>query len=217
PDPDGDAARLRAELQALHPTAELLGVIITDTAGRAWRVGQTDIAIGCAGIWPTRSYAGESDAYGNELAVTAPAIADEIAGAAELATAKLSGQPVTIVRGIDPSAFCVDNGPGARALVRPEAEDLFGLGANEAVRQAVTASQDRPRGFADVADDPIADALAAVDPAVLTVELTSSGVSAGIVSGTDRDEALLALGALRERVRVLNRAYGTRHEVHIRR
>lgn len=216
PDPDASAARLRTELQALHPAAQPLGVVVTDTAGRAWRVGQTDIAIGCAGIWPARSYQGESDAYGNELAVTAPAIADEIASAAEIATGKTSGRPVALVRGLDATVFCPDEGPGARALVRPEGEDLFGLGANEAVSRAVATSPERPRGFADIDSDPIAVALGAVDPAVLTVDATSADVSVGIAAGADRDDALMALGALRERIRILDRAYGTHHEVHVR-
>ncbi|HLR84709.1 MAG TPA: coenzyme F420-0:L-glutamate ligase [Nocardioidaceae bacterium] len=216
PDPDADAARLRTELQTRHRDIEYLGVIVTDTAGRAWRIGQTDIAIGCAGIVPVRSYAGETDAYGNELFVTAPAIADEIASATELATGKLSGRPAAVVRGVDPSVFCIDDGPGARALVRAESEDLFGLGANEAVRQAVATTSDRPRGFADLDDDPLQVALEAVDPAVLDVGSTTSGISVGIVAGADHDTALMAIGALRERLRILDRAYGTRHEIHVR-
>lgn len=217
PDPDADAARLRTGLMGLHPTAEHLGVIITDTAGRAWRIGQTDIAIGCAGIWPTRSYAGAHDTYGNELRVTLPAIADEIAAAAELATGKVSGRPAAVVQGIDSDSFCSGDGPGAQALVRAEGEDLFGLGALEAVRRAVGTSSDRPRGFADVDEDPIETALAVVDPAVVSVEIGDSAPRAIHVSparGADREDALIEFGALRERVRILDRAYGTCHEVH---
>lgn len=216
PDPDADAARLRASLMAQYPEAARLGVVVTDTAGRAWRVGQTDIAIGCAGIWPAHSYAGERDGYGNELQVTAPAVADEIASAAELATGKLSGCPAAVVRGLDPDAFCADDGPGARALVRPESEDLFGLGAHEAVRQAVGASPGRPRGFADLDADPVDVAVAAVDPTVLTVEVVTSSLVVSPTRGASRDKVLLAVGALQERVRILDRAYGTHHDVLVR-
>lgn len=220
PDPDADAARLRTDLMALHPTAEHLGVVITDTAGRAWRVGQTDIAIGCAGILPTRSYAGTYDTYGNELRVTMPAVADEIAAAAELATGKMSGCPAAVVRGVDPNSFCSGDGPGARSLVRAEGEDLFGLGALEAVRQAVGTSTDRPRGFSDVDEDPIEAALAVVDPAVLSVETAGlpGNTAAILVSpavGADHDDVLIEVGALKERVRILDRAYGTHHEVRV--
>lgn len=213
PAPDIDAARLRHALMALHPEAERLGVIITDTAGRAWRIGQTDIAIGCAGIWPARPYAGEQDTYGNDLQVTAPAIADEIASAAELATGKVSGRPVAVVRGIDPVLFCDDAGPGASVLVRPEREDLFGLGAHEAVRQAVSASPDRPRGFPEVDDDPVDLALVQVDPALLTVSSDGSSIHVAQAPGADRTEALIELGALRERFRILGRAYGRHYDI----
>lgn len=216
PHPDADAARLRNDLMRLYPTAQHLGVVVTDTAGRPWRIGQTDIAIGCAGIEPARSYAGERDAYGNELQVTVPAIADEIAGAVELATGKVAGLPVAVVRGLDPALFCDDAGPGAESLVRAEHEDLFGLGTHEAVRAAVGTSQTRPRGFADVDEDPIDAALAAVDPAILTVDSSDSSVVVSARPTASRDDALMAVGALRERLRILDRAYGTHHEIHVR-
>lgn len=135
-DPDASARRIRAGLLAL--TGANVGVVVTDTAGRAWREGQTDIAIGCAGLRPLEEYAGRLDAYGNELAVTAPAVADEIASAAELAQGKLAGRPCAVVRGradlvLDPD----DDGPGAVALVRPEGGDLFGFGSREAVLRAL--------------------------------------------------------------------------------
>ena len=80
-------------------TGRNVGVVVTDTAGRAWREGQTDIAVGAAGIRVLEEYAGRVDAHGNELAVTAPAVADEIAGLAELAQGKLGGRPFAVVRG----------------------------------------------------------------------------------------------------------------------
>ena len=115
-----------------------MGVIVTDTAGRAWREGQTDIAIGAAGLVVAEDFAGRTDAYGNPLAVTLPVVADELAGAAELAQGKLSGRPVAVVRGrgdlvLPPG----EDGPGAASLVRPEGEDLFGWGAREAVVRAL--------------------------------------------------------------------------------
>ena len=106
-----------------------MGVVVTDTAGRAWRVGQTDIAIGAAGLAVVDDHAGRVDSYGNLLAVTLPAVADEIAGAAELATGKLSLSPLSVVRGLGALVLPRgEDGPGAVALVRPEREDMFGLG-----------------------------------------------------------------------------------------
>ncbi|MFA6576232.1 MAG: coenzyme F420-0:L-glutamate ligase [Nocardioides sp.] len=135
-DPDASARDLRAGLRRL--TGRNVGVVVTDTAGRAWREGQTDIAIGAAGLLVAEDYAGRVDAHGNELAVTAPAVADEIAGLAELAQGKLGGRPVAVVSGrADLVLAPDDDGPGARALVRPEGADLFGFGAREAVVRAV--------------------------------------------------------------------------------
>jgi coenzyme F420-0:L-glutamate ligase/coenzyme F420-1:gamma-L-glutamate ligase len=139
PDPDGSASQIRARLHEL--TGARVAVIISDTAGRAWRVGQTDIAIGCAGLLPFDSFEGRTDPYGNPLAVTAPAIADQIAGGAELASGKFGGRPVVIVRGTDPAWLTDGDGPGARALIREEDSDMFGLGAREAAVAAITGDQ----------------------------------------------------------------------------
>lgn len=131
-DPDASARALRSGLR--ERTGRNVGVIITDTAGRAWREGQTDIAIGVAGLAPYESYEGREDAYGNPLAVTLPAVADEIAGAAELAQSKLGGRPVARLRGRSDLVLPVgEDGPGAHSLQRPEGADLFGFGAREAV------------------------------------------------------------------------------------
>ncbi len=135
-DPDASARGLRAGIRAR--TGRSVGVVVSDTAGRAWREGQTDIAIGVAGLLPLESYAGRLDAHGNELAVTAPAVADEVAGLAELASGKLGGRPFTVVRGLAHHVLpAEDDGPGAVALVRPEGGDLFGWGAREAVVRAL--------------------------------------------------------------------------------
>jgi coenzyme F420-0:L-glutamate ligase / coenzyme F420-1:gamma-L-glutamate ligase len=128
-DPDASARRLRADLRRLLGVD--IAVVITDTMGRAWRIGQTDTAIGSAGLTVLHRYAGTVDQQGNELTVTEVAVADEIAAAADLVKGKLRGVPAAVVRGLSP----VDDGSVARDLVRPVDEDLFRLGANEAIRQ----------------------------------------------------------------------------------
>ncbi|WP_243792169.1 coenzyme F420-0:L-glutamate ligase [Saccharopolyspora gloriosae] len=128
-DPDASARRLRAGL------ADRLGVqvavVITDTMGRTWRNGQTDAAIGAAGLRVLHHYEGSIDSQGNELAVTEVAVADEIAAAADLVKGKLGGVPVAVVRGLRTE----DDGSAARDLTRPVEHDLFRLGTNEAIAQ----------------------------------------------------------------------------------
>jgi coenzyme F420-0:L-glutamate ligase/coenzyme F420-1:gamma-L-glutamate ligase len=99
-------------------------VLITDSFGRAWRLGQSEIAIGCAGIGPIDDWRGRSDGGGQILAATAIAIADEVAAAADLVRDKTSRTPVAIVRGLG-DRVTDDDGPGAAALRRPRDEDLF--------------------------------------------------------------------------------------------
>ena len=135
-DPDATARALRERVH--QETGQNVAVVITDTAGRAWRTGQTDLAVGVAGIEPLDDHAGRNDSYGNPLAVTAPAVADELASLAELVTGKLGGRPVSVVRGLGDRVLPpVSHGPGARALIRPRGEDMFALGAREAVIAAV--------------------------------------------------------------------------------
>lgn len=126
-DPDGSAKALRAAL------AQQLGVrvavVITDTMGRAWRNGQTDAAIGAAGLRVLHDYAGSVDGQGNELQVTQVAVADELAAAADLAKGKLGGVPVAVVRGLSP----YDDGSRAADLQRGGEDDLFWLGTAEAI------------------------------------------------------------------------------------
>lgn len=135
-DPDASARSLRMAIAAR--ARRNVAVVITDTAGRPWRLGQTDIAVGCAGMAPVDDHAGRLDRFGTPLSVTAPAIADEVAAAADLVKGKLRQLPMAVLRG---SGIVVlpagKHGPGAAALVRPPAEDLFGLGAREAVVAAV--------------------------------------------------------------------------------
>ena len=136
-DPDASAARLRLALEARFGVR--LGVLITDTLGRAWREGQTDAAIGASGVRVLDDLAGSRDASGKVLEVTAPAVADEIAAAADLVKGKASGRPVAVVRGL---AHLLDDGaPGARSLVRTGPTDMFRLGADEAWQEGFEAGR----------------------------------------------------------------------------
>ncbi len=118
-DPDASAARIRARLMAA--TGADVAVIISDTFGRPWREGITNVAIGVAGMLPIRSYVGLQDPYGYPLRVSNVAVADELASAAELVTGKLLGVPVAVIKGYE-----YPRGEGkARMLVRPADRDLF--------------------------------------------------------------------------------------------
>ena len=130
-DPDASARRLREQLAAL--TGRTVAVVISDTMGRAWRVGQVDQAIGSAGLSPIRDARGTTDSFGNVLEVTEIAVADELAAAAELVKGKADGVPVAIVRGLT----LPDDGRAAAALVRPAAQDWFRLGTAEAHQQTL--------------------------------------------------------------------------------
>ncbi len=135
-DPDASARRVRAAL--LERAGVNVAVVVSDTSGRAWREGQTDLAIGAAGLLVAEDHAGRADPYGNPLAVTLPAVADEIAGAAELAQGKLGARPLAVVRGrADLVLAAGTHGPGAASLVRAEGADFFGWGAREAVVRAL--------------------------------------------------------------------------------
>ena len=118
-DPDLSARRLRRGLE--RGSGKRLAVVVTDTFGRPWRVGQTDVAIGCSGISPLVRYAGKKDRYGYALRVTEPSVVDEIAGAAELVIGKLAGIPAAVVRGVEyePGAS------GVKSIVMPRDRDLF--------------------------------------------------------------------------------------------
>lgn len=121
-DPDASAGALRArlgELRGVRPA-----VVVADTFGRAWRLGQVDVAIGAAGLRPLDDWRGRRDAGGVELSATRIAVADAVAGAAELARAKDSEEPVVLVRGLG-RHVTGDDGPGAAELRRPRDEDLF--------------------------------------------------------------------------------------------
>ncbi len=134
-DPDGSARALRARLRQL--TGRRLAVVVTDTFGRPWRNGLTDVAIGAAGLAVLDDHRGRSDSHGNELFQTVTATADELAGAADLVKGKATGTPVAVVRGLG-HLVTAEDGEGVRPLLRPAADDMFRLGTSEAIRQAVT-------------------------------------------------------------------------------
>lgn len=121
-DPDASARKIRAALQNL--SGAQLAVIVTDSFGRAWRSGQADVAIGCAGIEPLCDLRGQQDREGRELTASITAVADELASAANLARGKASGEPVVVVRGCSELVGKPD-GPGAVAGLRDKTEDLF--------------------------------------------------------------------------------------------
>lgn len=128
-DPDASARRLRADFAARGLN---VAVIVSDTMGRAWRNGQTDVALGAAGIEAVRDHRGETDPYGNELQVTQLAVIDELAAAGELVKGKCDQVPVAVVRGALAPPTTAADGPGARPLVRDAESDMFSLGTAEA-------------------------------------------------------------------------------------
>ena len=152
-DPDGSAAALRTRLAELLNVT--VGVVITDTMGRAWRNGQTDAAIGAAGIAVLHGYAGAHDQHGNELLVTEVAVADEIAAAADLVKGKLTGVPVAVVRGLT----LRDDGSNGRTLVRAGEEDLFWLGTEEALELGRRQAQLTRRSVRQFSSEPVDPAL----------------------------------------------------------
>ena len=133
-DPDASAAGIRRGLRELLGVD--VGVLVTDTFGRPWREGQTDVAIGAAGLAVLEDLRGTVDPHGNALGATITAVGDELAAAAELVKGKTAGLPVAVVRGL---GRLVGEGPAtARDLLRDAASDMFRLGTSEAVREAVT-------------------------------------------------------------------------------
>ncbi|MFJ1600966.1 coenzyme F420-0:L-glutamate ligase [Streptomyces sp. NPDC088261] len=152
-DPDASARTLRAGLR--DTLGVDVGVLVTDTFGRPWRNGLTDVAIGAAGVRVLDDLRGGTDAHGNPLSATVVALADELAAAGDLVKGKAEGLPVAVVSGLphlvgdtDPSSA-----EGARAMVRVAADDMFRLGTSEAVREAVTQRR-TVREFTDEPVDP---------------------------------------------------------------
>jgi coenzyme F420-0:L-glutamate ligase/coenzyme F420-1:gamma-L-glutamate ligase len=174
-DPDASAAGLRAQLVAA--TGLGLGVIISDTAGRPWRMGQTDYAIGVSGVQVVQNYVGARDTYGNELQVTAMAVADELAAAADLVKGKLRGRPVAVVRGLGGLVSGTDS--SARELLRDPGKDMFSFGSQEAVLAAALAATGQQDRYEE---------LVALDGAERTSRLL-----AGAILGKDAEDLLRAI------------------------
>ncbi|MGW3893119.1 coenzyme F420-0:L-glutamate ligase [Micromonospora chokoriensis] len=184
-DPDASARSLR---EALRERYELdVAVIISDTMGRPWRNGLTDVALGVAGMAAIRDHRGEIDPYGNELQLTQMAVVDELAGAGELIKGKCDQVPVAVVRGYLSSTDPEDTA-GARALVRDAAQDLFSLGTAEAraagLADAATLSDALGSEPADLgavrrAIDAIADVVA---PGTVFTLVDEAEVRAGLVA-----------------------------------
>jgi coenzyme F420-0:L-glutamate ligase / coenzyme F420-1:gamma-L-glutamate ligase len=207
-DPDGSARRIRARVREIGGAN--VAVVLSDTAGRPWREGQTDIAVGCAGLVPLDDHAGRVDAHGNLLEVTAPAVADEVAAAADLVMGKAAGRPVAVVHGLQAHVLPAGaDGPGAAALVRPDDTDMFALGAREAALAAVCR------------DDPQAlSALGALGSGARTVEdlVMRAGAGAATLAvrelGSDGAEVRgpddVATAAALERVCALAAVHGWR-------
>ncbi|MGW1543966.1 coenzyme F420-0:L-glutamate ligase [Streptomyces sp. NPDC002309] len=149
-DPDASARALR---EGLHDALGVdVGVVVTDTFGRPWRAGLTDVAIGAAGVRVLDDLRGGVDTHGNLLSATVVATADELAAAGDLAKGKTGGLPVAVVRGLA-HTVAEEDGEGARALVRSPRDDMFRLGTSEAVREAVTQRR-TVRSFTDEPVDP---------------------------------------------------------------
>jgi coenzyme F420-0:L-glutamate ligase/coenzyme F420-1:gamma-L-glutamate ligase len=221
-DPDGAARALRARLREL--TGARVGVVLSDTAGRAWRDGQVDIAIGAAGVAVADDLRGARDGHGQLLEVTVRALADEVASLADLVKGKLAGVPVAVVRGVA-ALVTDDDGPGAGALLRRSDEDWFRHGHVEAVRASLgVAPAVEPVGGKDPAPPAVPPsgvaerlrralevALAAPDPlggeVAVSHEVTADGDVVGYTltlpdmpEGADRTAALIRVGALLQRI-----------------
>ncbi|WP_199547987.1 coenzyme F420-0:L-glutamate ligase [Streptomyces sp. N35] len=148
-DPDASAHAIRDGLR--DALGVEVGVLVTDTFGRPWRNGLTDVAIGAAGVRVLDDLRGGTDAYGNPLSATVVATADELAAAGDLVKGKAAGLPVAVVRGLPGAVGASES--GARQLVRSAADDMFRLGTSEAVREAVTQRR-TVREFTDEPVDP---------------------------------------------------------------
>ncbi|MFE9203776.1 coenzyme F420-0:L-glutamate ligase [Micromonospora sp. NPDC007230] len=185
-DPDASARALRAALRDQYHLD--VAVIISDTMGRPWRNGLTDVALGVAGMPAIRDHRGEIDPYGNELQLTQMAVVDELAAAGELIKGKCDQVPVAVVRGYLGVAGA-DDGEGARVLVREAALDLFSLGTAEAkaagLREAALLADGPGPSPADPAavDRAIAAVAGVVASGTVFTQVTDAEVRAGMVAG----------------------------------
>jgi len=174
-DPDASARALRADLRERFGLDVV--VIVSDTMGRPWRTGLTDVALGVAGMDAIRDYRGEFDPYGNELHVTQMSPADELAGAAELVKGKYDQVPVAVIRGLDITGQA--DGAGAAVLIRTTDTDMFSMGTDEGIAEGLRR----------------AAALNADDTAVSWVE-TSDGAIAYVPADASSDQLVRAGAAI---------------------
>ena len=197
-DPDASAAAL---VDAFAARGLRVGVVITDTQGRAWRNGVTDVAIGASGVRVVEDHRGGVDAFGNELVVTQVGIGDEIAAAGDLVKGKLAGVPVAVVRGLDAPGRATVGAPpepGATALIRPYEEDLFRLGTDLAIEQGRREAVLLRRTVRAFSDAPVApEVLTRCVGVALTAPAPHHSAPVRFVLLTERRAALLA--AMQER------------------
>ncbi|WBB72729.1 coenzyme F420-0:L-glutamate ligase [Micromonospora sp. WMMD1128] len=199
-DPDASARALRAALRERYGLD--VAVVVSDTMGRPWRNGLTDVALGVAGMPAIRDHRGEVDPYGNELHLTQMAVVDELAGAGELIKGKCDQVPVAVVRGYLTATR--DDDEGARTLVRDASLDLFSLGTAEARAAGLRAAATLPDVTGPAPADPaavdraIAVVADAVAPGTVFTHVTDEEVRAGFtatVSGWPATATGLVLGA----------------------
>ncbi|MET0417502.1 MAG: coenzyme F420-0:L-glutamate ligase, partial [Actinoplanes sp.] len=184
-----------------------VGVIISDTMGRAWRNGLTDVALGSAGIAPLRDHRGETDPYGNELQITQMAVIDELSAAGELVKGKADQVPVAVVRGYP--GVGGDDHDGAVVLLRDAASDMFSLGTAEARAAGLRDAAALPDAHTGRPADPAAvrRALATV-AGVLASNPTVDGDTLVLTARDDSAPSLIRLGADCHRLRAALAAEG---------
>ncbi|GAA4841217.1 hypothetical protein GCM10023221_18880 [Luteimicrobium xylanilyticum] len=169
-DPDVSARRIRAGIA--EATGRTVGVVVADTAGRAWRQGVTDIAIGAAGVVVLDDLRGSADREGRPLTATVVAVADELAAATELVRGKSAGVPVAVVRGVA-AWVTAEDGPGARAIVRAAEDDMFRTGSAESYDEGYDAGYDegveagRSEGFSSGYEQGYSDGESRVESSAL--------------------------------------------------
>jgi coenzyme F420-0:L-glutamate ligase/coenzyme F420-1:gamma-L-glutamate ligase len=185
-DPDGVCVSLLERLR-LAFEVERLAVVLSDTSGRPWRMGQVDFALGAAGLCVVDDLRGSSDADGRTLSVTTRAIADEVAAAADLVKGKAAGVPVAVLRGLGEFVTGSVGEPGGRSLVRTGREDWFAMGAVEAVRAALgvePGSELAERvGIPSISDEPVAARIRRAVAVAMAGQALDEGV--GVDVGVD--------------------------------